>query len=184
VTFLQSEMLKILRDMRFAVVTGTPAAYQDSPALVEDEQLAGPIAEKDDDLGAIGRRDVCHIPASAAPANRDRPGLDPQSGAHCGRRTRIGVMYLGSLVETGSRDELFRHLLHPYTKALLSAVPVPIPKVKRERIVLSGDMPSPANPPAGCKFHTRCPFAAARCKEEAPVFRDVGGDHFVACHLV
>lgn len=98
--------------------------------------------------------------------------------------SRIGVMYLGSLVETASRDELFRNPLHPYTKALLSAVPVPIPKLKRERIVLSGDMPSPANPPSGCKFHTRCPFAVARCKEEAPEFRNMGGDHFVACHLV
>lgn len=98
--------------------------------------------------------------------------------------SRIGVMYLGSLVETASRDELFRNPLHPYTKALLSAVPVPIPKLKRERIVLSGDMPSPANPPSGCKFHTRCPFAVARCKEEAPEFRNMGDDHFVACHLV
>ncbi|MBB6673585.1 ABC transporter ATP-binding protein [Cohnella nanjingensis] len=98
--------------------------------------------------------------------------------------SHIGVMYLGSLVETGSRDALFREPLHPYTKALLSAVPIPIPKLKRERIVLSGDIPNPANPPSGCKFHTRCPFAVARCKEEVPAFRNVGGDRFVACHLV
>lgn len=98
--------------------------------------------------------------------------------------SRIGVMYLGSMVETASRDELFRHPLHPYTKALLSAVPIPIPKLKRERIVLKGDIPSPANPPSGCKFHTRCPFAEQRCKDEAPVFRNMGSDHWVACHLV
>lgn len=98
--------------------------------------------------------------------------------------TSIGVMYLGSMVETASRDELFANPLHPYTKALLSAVPVPIPKLKRERIVLKGDIPSPANPPSGCKFHTRCPFAMERCREETPVFRDAGAGHFVACHLV
>ncbi|GGA48036.1 ABC transporter ATP-binding protein [Paenibacillus physcomitrellae] len=98
--------------------------------------------------------------------------------------TRIGVMYLGTMMETGSRDELFKNPLHPYTKALLSAVPVPIPKLKRERIVLKGDIPSPVNPPSGCKFHTRCPFAVERCKSEVPEFRNVGSDHFVACHLV
>ncbi len=98
--------------------------------------------------------------------------------------SRIGVMYLGSMVETASRDELFRHPLHPYTKALLSAVPIPIPKLKRERIVLKGDIPSPANPPSGCKFHIRCPFAEQRCVEEVPVFRNMGGEHWVACHLV
>ncbi|RRJ63073.1 ATP-binding cassette domain-containing protein [Paenibacillus oralis] len=98
--------------------------------------------------------------------------------------TQVGVMYLGGLVETASRDELFLHPLHPYTKALLSAVPLPIPRLKRERIILKGDIPSPANPPSGCKFHTRCPFAAAECKERVPEFRDAGGGHFVACHLV
>lgn len=98
--------------------------------------------------------------------------------------SRIGVMYLGSMVETASRDELFLHPLHPYTKALLSAVPVPIPRLKRERIVLKGDIPSPANPPSGCKFHTRCPFAVEVCKSEIPLFRDAGAGHFVACHLV
>ncbi|MCR8644589.1 ABC transporter ATP-binding protein [Paenibacillus sp. N1-5-1-14] len=98
--------------------------------------------------------------------------------------SRIGVMYLGSMMETASRDELFRNPLHPYTKALLSAVPIPIPKLKRERIVLQGDIPSPANPPTGCKFHTRCPYAVTRCKEEVPAFRYVSSDHAVACHLV
>ncbi|MNB68386.1 Oligopeptide transport ATP-binding protein OppF [compost metagenome] len=97
--------------------------------------------------------------------------------------TRIGVMYLGSMVETAARDELFAHPLHPYTKALLSAVPVPIPKLKRDRIVLKGDIPSPVNPPSGCKFHTRCPFAVERCKAEIPLFRDAGSGHYVACHL-
>ncbi|MCY7485710.1 ATP-binding cassette domain-containing protein [Paenibacillus alvei] len=97
---------------------------------------------------------------------------------------RIGVMYLGTMMETASRDELFRNPLHPYTKALLSAVPIPIPKLKRERIVLQGDIPNPAKPPSGCKFHTRCPFATDICREQIPVFRDVGNDHQVACHLV
>ncbi|WP_027094369.1 ABC transporter ATP-binding protein [Cohnella thermotolerans] len=98
--------------------------------------------------------------------------------------SRVGVMYLGSMAETASRDDLFREPLHPYTKALLSAVPIPIPKLKRERIVLKGDIPNPANPPSGCKFHTRCPFAVARCAEERPEFRHVGGERYVACHLV
>ncbi|SDK22352.1 oligopeptide/dipeptide ABC transporter, ATP-binding protein, C-terminal domain-containing protein [Paenibacillus sp. ov031] len=97
---------------------------------------------------------------------------------------RIGVMYLGSMVETASRDELFGNPLHPYTKALLSAVPVPIPKLKRERIVLKGDIPSPVNPPTGCKFHTRCPWAEDICKQQIPAYRNFGADHFVACHLV
>ncbi|WP_201007296.1 ABC transporter ATP-binding protein [Paenibacillus glycanilyticus] len=98
--------------------------------------------------------------------------------------TRIGVMYLGSMVETGTREDLFLRPQHPYTKALLSAVPIPIPKLKRERIVLSGDIPNPANPPSGCKFHTRCPFATERCKEEVPALRTISTDHMVACHLV
>lgn len=98
--------------------------------------------------------------------------------------SRIGVMYLGSMMETASRDELFQNPLHPYTKALLSAVPIPIPKLKRERIVLKGDIPSPVNPPSGCKFHTRCPFAKEICHTQVPLFRDAGNDHWVACHLV
>lgn len=96
---------------------------------------------------------------------------------------RIGVMYLGSMVEMASKEELFRNPLHPYTKALLSAVPVPDPTLKRERIVLRGDIPSPANPPSGCKFHTRCPLASDLCKQEIPEYRNVGGDHYVACHF-
>ncbi|MGK5506528.1 ABC transporter ATP-binding protein [Brevibacillus formosus] len=98
--------------------------------------------------------------------------------------TRIGVMYLGSFLELAPRDELFLEPLHPYTQALLSSVPLPIPKKKRERIVLQGDMPSPANPPTGCKFHTRCPYVKDICRQEVPAFREVSTDRFVACHLV
>ncbi|VXB96712.1 oligopeptide ABC transporter (ATP-binding protein) [Bacillus mycoides] len=98
--------------------------------------------------------------------------------------TKIGIMYLGTIVETASRDELFANPLHPYTKALLSAVPIPDPRVKRERIILEGDIPSPANPPSGCRFHTRCPVATDICKTNVPEFRNVGEDHFVACHHV
>ncbi|GLI06128.1 ABC transporter ATP-binding protein [Paenibacillus tyrfis] len=98
--------------------------------------------------------------------------------------TQIGVLYLGTMVEQAPRDELFARPLHPYTQALLSAVPVPDPTVRRERIVLKGDIPSPANPPSGCKFHTRCPLAQPVCREQEPDYRDVGGGHYVACHLV
>jgi peptide/nickel transport system ATP-binding protein len=98
--------------------------------------------------------------------------------------TRIGVMYLGSMVEMAAKEELFSNPLHPYTKALLSAVPIPDPTMRRQRIVLQGDIPSPANPPSGCKFHTRCPLAADQCRQEAPAYRDMGGEHFVACHFV
>ncbi|MFB6364441.1 ABC transporter ATP-binding protein [Paenibacillus elgii] len=98
--------------------------------------------------------------------------------------TQIGVLYLGTMVEQAPRDELFARPLHPYTQALLSAVPVPDPTVRRERIVLKGDIPSPANPPSGCKFHTRCPLVQPVCREQAPDYRDVGGGHYVACHLV
>lgn len=98
--------------------------------------------------------------------------------------TRVGVMYLGSLVEMSPKDELYRNPLHPYTKALLSAVPIPDPTLKRQRILLKGDIPSPANPPSGCKFHTRCPFAVKRCSEEIPEYRDMGGQHFAACHII
>ncbi|MEK4978963.1 ABC transporter ATP-binding protein [Bacillus sp. FSL K6-6540] len=97
---------------------------------------------------------------------------------------RIGVMYLGSMMEMASRDELFSRPLHPYTQALLSAIPVPVPRLKRERIVLKGDIPSPAHPPSGCKFHTRCPYALAQCREVVPELRNVVDDHYVACHLV
>lgn len=96
---------------------------------------------------------------------------------------RIGVMYLGSMVEMASKEELFQNPLHPYTKALLSAVPVPDPTLTRERIVLKGDIPSPANPPSGCKFHTRCPMASDICKEKVPEYREMKPNHFVACHF-
>ena len=97
---------------------------------------------------------------------------------------KVGVMYLGSLVELASSDEIFKNPLHPYTKALMSAIPIPDPTVKRERIILTGDIPSPANPPKGCKFHTRCPYVTDKCKEENPEYREVSEGHFVACHLV
>ena len=98
--------------------------------------------------------------------------------------TRIGVMYLGSLVELAPRAELFRQPLHPYTQALLSAIPIPDPKRKRSRIVRRGDIPSPVNPPSGCKFHTRCPVAKDICRQEAPLFREAGSGHYAACHLI
>lgn len=98
---------------------------------------------------------------------------------------RVGVMYLGQLVELASADELFEKPLHPYTQALISAVPVPDPNAAahRERIVLRGELPSPANPPAGCRFHTRCPLAMERCRVEVPAWREVLPGHWVACHL-
>jgi len=98
---------------------------------------------------------------------------------------RIAVMYLGVFVELADRDALLNDPLHPYTKALLSAVPIPDPVVekRRERIILTGDVPSPINPPSGCRFHTRCPYVMPICKEKDPLFVDQGGGHFVACHL-
>jgi oligopeptide transport system ATP-binding protein len=98
---------------------------------------------------------------------------------------RIAVMYLGKLVELSDRDELYCNPLHPYSVALLSAVPIPDPVIeeKRQRIILEGDVPSPANPPKGCHFCTRCPKAMDVCREQEPDFRDAGGGHFVACWL-
>ena len=95
----------------------------------------------------------------------------------------VGVMYLGSLVEYGDTADIFRNPLHPYTKALFSAIPVPDPTVKMERIVLEGSIPSPANPPAGCKFHTRCPNCMEQCKREIPQQREIEPGHYVVCHL-
>ncbi|MBD1221376.1 dipeptide ABC transporter ATP-binding protein [Virgibacillus halodenitrificans] len=96
---------------------------------------------------------------------------------------RVGVMYLGSLVEVASKQAIFKEPKHPYTKALLSSIPQPDPKVKREQIVLQGDIPSASNPPAGCKFHTRCPLAMDICKKEVPQLQQVAEDQQVACHL-
>ena len=94
-----------------------------------------------------------------------------------------GVMYLGNLVEYGDKADIFRNPLHPYTEALFSAIPVPDPTVKMNRIVLQGSIPSPANPPEGCKFHTRCAKCMECCKHEAPVQKEMEPGHFVACHL-
>jgi oligopeptide transport system ATP-binding protein len=99
---------------------------------------------------------------------------------------RVGVMYLGKMMEMADRNELYENPLHPYTKALLSAVPVPDPSVEvgRERIILTGDVPSPLRPPPGCVFHTRCPIVIDECRQVLPEWRDVGGGHYVACHRV
>ena len=95
----------------------------------------------------------------------------------------VGVMYLGNLVEYGATADIFKNPLHPYTQALFSAIPVPDPTVKMNRIVLEGSIPSPANPPSGCKFHTRCAHCMERCKNEVPVQREIEPGHFVVCHL-
>lgn len=97
---------------------------------------------------------------------------------------RIAVMYLGKIVEVASKAQLFSHPLHPYTEALLSAVPIPDPswREKGKGSILEGDLPNPVNPPSGCRFHTRCPYASEKCKSEAPALTDAGNGHLVACH--
>jgi oligopeptide transport system ATP-binding protein len=96
---------------------------------------------------------------------------------------RVAVMYLGRIVEIASARDLYTTPLHPYTEALLSAMPVPDPQLKRTRIMLQGDVPSPIKPPPGCHFHTRCPLARKECSTESPVLKQSGDGHWVACHL-
>jgi peptide/nickel transport system ATP-binding protein/oligopeptide transport system ATP-binding protein len=97
---------------------------------------------------------------------------------------RVGVMYLGKMVEMASRDDLYRDPLHPYTQSLMSAIPIPDPTLKRQRILLQGEVPSPLNPPKGCRFHTRCPLAFDKCSQEEPPFKDYGDKHYAACWLL
>jgi oligopeptide transport system ATP-binding protein len=95
---------------------------------------------------------------------------------------RVAVMYVGKIVELANWKEIYSSAKHPYTQALLSAIPVPDPEVKRERVILKGDVPSPTNPPVGCRFHPRCSYATQECEEEEPILKDIGGEHYVACH--
>jgi len=97
---------------------------------------------------------------------------------------RVGVMYLGKMVEMASQSDLYADPLHPYTQALMSAIPVPDPTLKRQRVILEGDVPSPLNPPSGCRFHTRCPLAFDKCAQEEPPFKDYGDEHYAACWLL
>ncbi|MFW6264548.1 MAG: ABC transporter ATP-binding protein [Bacillota bacterium] len=97
---------------------------------------------------------------------------------------RVAVMYLGKIVELANKDDLYKNPGHPYTQSLLSAIPIPEPEGKKDRIILKGDVPSPINPPSGCSFHTRCPKAKDICKKVEPEFKDYGNGHYVSCHLM